>query len=196
MPSSRPRRRATLRAAGTLASVAALALTLTACIGAPAPSPTPTPSSSAEPIFASDEEALAAAEAAYRAFLETSVAVTNDGGTGPERLQAVAIGSALDAERATAERFRDEGLRTAGTAKFTVNDLQAVTADDSRGTIVTLYVCDDIRDLDLLDASGGSLVVEGRVVDIPYTVVIEGVDAEVLRVSEKDLWTRENFCLS
>jgi hypothetical protein len=164
-------------------------------MGNRAPTPTPTASSSAEPIFASDEEALAAAEAAYGRFLEASTAVTNESGSDPARLDAVATEQALEDEREAAARFHEQGLRTSGVVGFRFHDLQSVVTDNSSRVVITIYVCDDLRELDLLDESGNSVVVDGRVVDVPYTVEVEGSVAEQLKVSEKELWTRDNFCL-
>ena len=193
MPIPRRRRPAPRRIDVVTGAAAVLALALSGCVGAP-PAPTPSPSTPAEPIFASDEEALAAAEEAYARFLLTSTAVTNDGGADAERLDAVATGLVLDDERSAAKRFREQGLRTVGVVDFRVEDVQSVMAD-SGGASIALYVCDDLRGLDLLDADGNSLVVDGRVVDVPYTVAVEGADADSLKVSEKELWTRDNFCL-
>ena len=60
MPISRPKRRPLRRPGAALVAAGALALMLTGCVGAPGATPTPTPTEAA-PIFASDEEALAAA---------------------------------------------------------------------------------------------------------------------------------------
>ena len=185
------------RVVGVLAAGGALALVLVGCTGAPSATPTPAPTeTAAEPIFASDEEALAALSASYSDFLAVATTVTNDGGADPERLDSVAAGQALAEEAAAAQRFADDGLRTIGSTGFRVEELQSVEVDPSRGTVVTAYVCDDLRGLDLINSSGTSLVVEGRVVDIPYTVVVEGTTVDDLKVSEKQLWQRENFCQS
>jgi hypothetical protein len=194
MPTPRPQQSVPRRIAAVGAAAGVLALVLSGCVGTPAPTPTPSPSSPA-PIFASDEEALVAAEEAYGRFLEVSTEVTNAGGADPARLDAVAKGQALDDERAAAARFQEQGIRTAGLIGFRTHDLQSVAADGSGVASVTFYVCDDLRELDLLDANGVSLVVEGRVVDVPYTVGVEGSGADSLKVSEKELWTRDNFCL-
>jgi hypothetical protein len=196
MPKPRHDRSVTRRIGAGVTVAGVMALALSGCVGAPAPTPTPTASASAEPIFASDEEALAAAEGAYDRYLKTSTAVTNDGGADAGRLDTVAIGPALDDERAAAVRFQEQGLRTVGVVGFRVHDLQSVSADDSLGSSITLYVCDNLRGLDILGADGNSLVIQGRVVDVPYVVTVEGSDPDSLKVSEKELWTRDNFCLS
>lgn len=193
MPESPAPLRVRLRAGALAAIAGAVLLPLSGCSGAPAPTTAPTSSPTADPIFATDEEALAAAEAAYERFLEVSTSVTSDGGTDSDRLKAVATGQALAEEIDAAAEFEAEGLRTTGSVDFRVNELQS--SDVAGGLVqVTVYVCDDLRNLDVLDASGQSRVVEGRVVDVPYTVVLEG-DKTSLLVSKRELWTRDNFCL-
>ena len=86
MPISRPKRRAPRRLGAALAAAGALALVLTGCVGSPAPTPSPTPTEAA-PIFASDEEALAAAVKAYELYTRSVASqVTDDGGVEPERV--------------------------------------------------------------------------------------------------------------
>lgn len=191
MPSPRSRRRRSL----ALTAAGVVALVLSGCVGSPDSTPTPSPSESSSPVFASDEEALAAAEAAYGRFLAVSTEVTNDGGANAERLDEVATGKALEDERAAAVRFGNDGLRTTGVIEFTFRDLQSNVLDEEGTAVVTIYVCDDLRGLDLLARDGSSLVAEGRVVDVPYTVELRGPRAEAMKVSEKQLWERDNFCL-
>ncbi len=60
-------------------------LALTGCVdGDRLPTLPPTPTST--PIFASEEEALAAAEEAYAAYLEMSNLISSEGGVEPERI--------------------------------------------------------------------------------------------------------------
>ncbi|WP_448006081.1 hypothetical protein [Agromyces bauzanensis] len=195
MSSPRPRRFVMRRQGAAVAAAGILALALGGCVGTPASTPTPTPSASSEPVFASDEEALAAAEAAYERFIAVSTNVTNDGGANAERLDAVAIGGALKDERAAALRFEEQGIRTAGVIAFTLADLQSVYTNEAGSAVITVYICDDLRGLDLLASDGSSMVAEGRVVDVPYTVELQGANADLLKVSEKELWERDNFCL-
>lgn len=194
---SRPRRSVTNRAGAGVVAAASVALLLGGCVGVPGATPTPTAARSAspspEPIFASDEEALAAAEAAYERFLVASAEVTQSGGHDVDSLNQVAVGDALDTQLESAATYVSDNLRSTGQRTFTTHSLQSFVEDVSRGAVVTFYVCDDLRGLDVLDPSGASVVAADRVVDVPYLVVVEG-RPETMKVSEKDLWERNNFC--
>src|SRR5690606_919779 len=65
----------------------------------PDPMPTPPPTPSAAPVFASDEEALAAAEEAYGKYLETVDAILADGGSNAERLKPLVTSALFEHER-------------------------------------------------------------------------------------------------
>ena len=72
---------------GAHLGVGLLALVLAGCApDVPAIQVPPTPT--VTPLFASDEEALAAAEEAYAAYLAMSDEITSDGGERPERIPA------------------------------------------------------------------------------------------------------------
>jgi len=193
MPTPRPQRSVPRRIAAVSAAAGVLALALSGCVGAPAPTPTPSASSPA-PIFASDEEALAAAEAAYEQFLIASAQATGSGGTNLDALDEVAIGDAYKAQRESAAAYVKDSIRSTGQRTFKTHQLQSHSEDSDRGAVVAFYVCDDLRALDVVDAAGVSVVAPDRVVDVPYLIVVEG-KAGALKVSEKDLWERENFCL-
>ncbi|MGI9822154.1 hypothetical protein [Agromyces sp. Marseille-Q5079] len=179
------------------ATAAALAFTLSGCSADadPTSSPRPTASDDAAPIFASDEEAISAFQASYGEFLEASVDVTNGGGADVDGLSEVASGQALLDEQQAAEELTAEGLRTKGSASFSIHSVQEVDAT-ADSISITAYVCDDIHALDLIDDSGTSVVADDRVSDVPYTVVVAGAHPAELKVNEKVLWERENFCLA
>ena len=193
MPIPRRRRSAPRRIGVVSGAAAVLALALSGCVGAPAPAPTPSPSTQAEPNFASDEEALAAAEAAYERFLIASAEATGSGGTNVDALDEVATGNAYEAQLESAADYMEDNIRSIGQRSFATHKLQSHTEIQGRGAIVTFYACDDLRGLDVVDAAGVSVVAPDRVVDVPYLIVVEGMSG-ALKVSEKDLWERENFC--
>jgi hypothetical protein len=191
MPSPRSRRRRSL----ALAAAGVVALVLSGCVGSPDRTPTPSPSESPSLVFASDEEALAAAEAAYERFLVVSSQVTGSGGQATATLNEVATGEAYQAQIETASDYARDGIRSTGRRAFTTFRLQSHSSDGSEdGVIVAFYVCDDLRGLEVLDATGKSVVAPDRIVDVPYLVVVEG-KPNALKVSERDLWDRDNFCV-
>ena len=194
MPESPALLRVRLRA-GALATIAAVTLLAAGgCAGAPAPTPAPTSSAAANPIFATDEEALAAAEAAYEKFLVASAVMTGSGGSDTSALEAVAAGEALAAQVESAEAYAKEHIHSTGRREFETHKLQSVEPIGKNEIAVTFYVCDDLRGLTVLREDGSSAVSPDRVVDVPYLVTVEGGE-QTLKVSGKDLWERENYCL-
>ncbi|MFT4028689.1 MAG: hypothetical protein QM675_02335 [Protaetiibacter sp.] len=139
------------------AAVAALALALVGCT-TPDSTPTPPPTSDAAPVFASDEEALAAAEEAYGEYLATVSQVLADGGTHPERLKRYLVATLYEEELAGYEELAANGWRGIGAYSFemTPQDLDPASGE------LAVYVCDDRSALDIVDASGNSVVEDGR----------------------------------
>src|SRR5215207_3793459 len=75
---------------GALAAGGVLALVLVGCMGAPSPAPSPEPTETAAvPIFASDEEALAAAVDAYERYRAISAEISEAGGHDSNRIDPV-----------------------------------------------------------------------------------------------------------
>ncbi|MCD5346065.1 hypothetical protein [Agromyces sp. S2-1-8] len=183
---------ATALAAAGLAGV--LVFGLSACSPEPAPKPSPTPSASAEPIFASDEEALAAAVKAYEAYLRVASEATSAKGATRDALERVAVGTALDDLDASIVEYQDEGFHSNGYRSLGKTDLQSVKVSGAEVT-VTIYACEDLRSFDVLDAKGESVVLDDRVEDVPYEVVAAGDSSDELSISQRVLWEGENFCL-
>src|SRR5690606_24012229 len=76
------------------AATVTVAVLLSGCVQQ-GPEVTPPPEPSTTPIFASDEEALAAATEAYEAYLAMSDLIAQEGGVNPERIESVAVRKAL-----------------------------------------------------------------------------------------------------
>ncbi|MGV8883809.1 MAG: hypothetical protein ACOH19_16800 [Rhodoglobus sp.] len=176
---------------------AALAITLSGCFG-DTPSYTPAAEPTAAPLFASDEEALAAAEEAYRAYYEVSDQILNDGGNEPERLLKVATQQVVEFESESFTAFRESGYRSAGA---TVVDSVRFQAYDALATypeaIVTIYACIDVSETDVLDKSGTSVVEPGRQERLPFEVTFTaqaGASPFNLVVSGEEQWNDSNLC--
>ena len=172
-------------------SAAAAALLLTSLAGCidPGPVKTPVPTPSATPVFASDEEALAAAEAAYAAYQVVEDAIFAEGGANPERLTAVASRDFLDASLAGFDSIRSKGWRSVGKSAITSVDLQAYDPTASDIDIITVYLCDDVSAVDVLDSSGVSVVSPQRPDRTLFEVRfdLEPV-SKALLVASRDVW--------
>jgi hypothetical protein len=143
------------------AVVVAGMLLLSGCGGGD-PIPTLPPTPSATPIFASEEEALAAAEEAYAAYLEMWDSIASGGGVDPERLADYASGDFYEAELEGFETFRDNGWHAVGRSVLLSVDLQFADLTGQESIPVAAYVCVDVGSVDVLDGSGVSVVSPDR----------------------------------
>jgi hypothetical protein len=117
------------------------------------PIPTLPPTPTATPIFASEEEALAAAEEAYAAYLEMSNLIGRDGGTGPERIAELVTADRLETELQGFETLRQSGLRLVGNSTFEVVELQRADQVGENAEVV-FYACWDGSDSRVLNEAG------------------------------------------
>ena len=168
---------------------------LAGCVSAP----TPTPSTSAAtdaPVFASDEEALAAATEAYSAYLAAIDTVLAQGGGDTSKLADVASGEALVAETKTAEMYAERGYRSLGSTIFDSLKLQAIDGDGDGRTLVSTYLCSDVSAVDVLDLTGASIVPSDRVDRFPLQITFKNseVNSTRLLISSSETWTGSNFC--
>ena len=170
-----------------------LVLLLAGCVPAPAASPsspTPTP---AAPVFASEEEALAAAEQAYAAYLALADTIGQEGGSGSERARALLSPSLANEEIAGFENLAEQGLRTLGATSYSGFTAQSVELGSSTG-FLTAYVCSDVSGVDVIDGSGVSVVTPDRADKIPFVVTFDQVDGSVL-LGSKTVWTGGGVCV-
>ncbi|MCD2441483.1 hypothetical protein LQ757_04245 [Agromyces sp. SYSU K20354] len=194
MPTSRLKRRRSRRLGGAAAAASVLALVLTGCVGAAEPTPTPTPTEAA-PIFASDEEALAAAEQAYAAQLVVVDELSHAGGVAIEKLEEVATAEYAAGISASLERLSASGMRTTGATTFdTVELIEHFEADDVAH--VSAYVCLDIGDTRVVDSSGADVTPPDRILRAPLQVRFESrfLGANQLLVAGTEPWSGDDFC--
>jgi hypothetical protein len=145
---------------------------------------------------ASDEEALAAAEKAYREYLSVVDDVLQGGGVDTAGLGAVAADAALDQAEADAREFASLGYRTVGTTGLNSIELQRVDpgTEDSI-PIVEAYVCEDVSQVDLVNADGVSLVSDDRPPLTPFQVSFGSEDKRGLVLTSRSAWDGEGVCL-
>ena len=172
---------------------AALVLVLAGCTQ-PSPEPTPTPSPAPNPVFASDEEALAAAQKAYADYLAMSDLIFQEGGRQPERLKMVATDAIVESESAAFAEIERNGWRSDGATRFDSATLQAATYTGWSSTSITIYACSDVSGLDVLDPAGNSVVSADRPARQSFELTFVGSPDERLLLDEKELWEGAGVC--
>ncbi|CAN5255274.1 hypothetical protein BH09ACT5_BH09ACT5_10470 [soil metagenome] len=139
------------------------------------------------PVFASDEEALAAAEAAYRKYTAVSDQIFHEGGNGAQRLSEVATGDLLEVELEGFEQVRKLGYRNTGETAVSAVQLQQYSPSESGEDYVMVYLCEDVSAVDVLDSTGASVVSATRPARTFFEVSFDYVSGALL-VSRKEAW--------
>lgn len=183
-------RTARLLAAFLLAG--ATLMSLAACApGEPTPTPSPTVAQSDAPIFASDEEALAAAVAAYELHLSVTGEILA-GTAQVEQVREVTAPNYRDERVDELTSFVDSGLRATGDT--TIDTASLIERLDSVGeTIVSIYACQDVSATRLLNSSGEDITPPDRDVRVPLVLEFRGETSAIL-LSGNQLWSGDDFC--
>jgi hypothetical protein len=178
------------KTAGLGIAVAVVAVLAGCSPGTGMPVPPPDPTST--PVFASDEEALVAAEDAYGTYLDVSNDLGEGGWLDTGGLSAVLRGDALDEELDTAKSFSAKGYVQVGRSTFDTTTLQQWSSED--GVIsISVYLCLDVTAVDVVDDSGVSIVAPDRADRQSLEVVVDNVDGQ-FKVSGGDAWAGQPFC--
>ncbi|MEO8094921.1 MAG: hypothetical protein ABI632_08310 [Pseudolysinimonas sp.] len=144
-------------------------------------------------MFASDEEALAAAEEVYGRYLDVSDSVGASGWNDMSGLESVARDDALsDATRSAAE-YAAKGWRQVGVTTFDSMVLQQ-SRDTGAGSIaLVVYVCLDVTAADIVDKGGKSVVSTQRSDRLALEVGMDDLDG-ALKIDRSETWSGQNFC--
>ncbi|MEO7123640.1 MAG: hypothetical protein ABI400_11100 [Lacisediminihabitans sp.] len=149
-----------------------------------------------KPLFASDADALAAATKAYAAYLKASDQLLQAGGSGIERMESLVSGQSLEDERTSAKSFSEKGYRSEGETSFSNPTLQQSSSSPDGIGVVTIYVCVDVSKVDVLDATGQSVVSAARPDRQAFEVSFDkklNKDGGLL-VSSTDAWSGAGVC--
>lgn len=142
----------TLRTVRVVAALAVAVVALASC--APGPAPTPTPSAP----FATEDEAFAAAEATYRAYVDALNQVDLSDPETFEPVYALTTGDANATERENLSRMSAEGWSVAGASLVTRVD----SLSDSSESSISIGACVDVSAVTLLNSVGVSQVDPSR----------------------------------
>lgn len=158
----------------SLIAIGVVALVAGSVVGcAPGPEPTPTPTSA----FASEEEAFAAAEEVYWAYLEASaLRASGDSNATPEDLLT---GTALETDASTQQMLEEQGLRIVGTS--TIAEFVPIEADiEATVAKISAEICVDISGSRVLDETGADVTPVTRANKANVAVEFTGNNASLL----------------
>jgi hypothetical protein len=162
---------------------------LTGC--SPAATPAPSPTSTA--IFASEDEALAAATAVYQQYLAVSDQVSAEGGASADRLKPFLVDAYWPIEKSSVERLRINGVHTDGNSTFDSAELVKIS-DDMR--LLTVRLCADVSNVRIVDSLGEEVTPPDRVNRLPLEVEFsaEMADSRSLLIARSEVWATSSNC--
>jgi hypothetical protein len=182
--------RAVLTACAVVLAAGALAGCTSSHAGA---EPTTTAKPTPTPIFTSDADALAAATETYVDYVRASDDIGHDGGAHPERIMPYVTPEGLKHEEEVAAKLASEHSRGYGYTKINNTTLQS--REESHGVAtVTIYVCQDLSDVDVRDANGVSLVSPDRANFIGYVSTLRSSATGRLVVASNKYWSGGGIC--
>lgn len=158
----------------SVATAVFLLAAATACGSDSAPDPTPTaaanassPSTAAPATGTPEEAATSAAEGAVGDYYALTDLLLQDDTVSLDRLDEVAISTQLSAQENFLTAERAAGTQQRGDTVILETKVQSVSLDNSdpktgRVPSVTIDVCWDVSEVDVLDASGTSMVASDR----------------------------------
>ena len=171
----------------------ALVVSLTACVETtrlPAAEPSP----SVAPLFASDEEALAAATEAYEEYLVVVGEILRDGGANPERLRPLVSDEVYASELDGFNLFRESGYSAIGQSRLDAVQLQQHIVGVAGVAEVQIYVCVSIEETDVTDRSGQSVIDPNRPGRQAFEALfVSNVDGRLALTTESP-WSGAGVC--
>lgn len=178
-----------------LRNTAALSVVLVLAGCAPhEPEIMPVPEPSATPIFASDEDALAAATDAYAKYLNAVDKSLKSFDV--EMLKDSAEGEALSAALARAKTYKEVGNHQVGNSAListAPTDMESVLSSAEDDAPIQIYACVDFSSVDVRDSQGVSIVALDRPDRVYELVSLVWHTGEMkFKIASEEVW--ENEC--
>lgn len=154
------------------------------------------PSSEVAPLFASDEEALAAATEAYRSYIVVSSAVSGSQDADTSLLAEVAVPTHVEDLSASIDSLRSDGLRTQGAPVPFALSLQQYFEEENGDVTVIVYVCLDVADYRVVNAAGVDQTPADRDDQVGLEVELWAINdlAPTLKVAQSETWSGAELC--
>ncbi|MCX7521974.1 hypothetical protein OSC27_06735 [Microbacterium sp. STN6] len=182
-----------------IAAVALLSITaflLSGCASAPSPVKTHSSKPAATPVFATNDEALAAATKAYAEYQSIGQKIAQNGGEGATQIVSVVTPTKAKAELQEFKELRERGYRQVGESRYTKIQLQEDQITDVGGAL-SIYVCVDSSATDFVDAAGTSVLPSDRSPLATVVAQFKSASAEhpkQLVVSRIEPWSGKSIC--
>lgn len=155
--------------------------------------PSAPPAAEGEALFASDEEALAAAEAAYAEYLDVSNRILENGGVGEEELRPLVSEEVFSNESASFAERRESGWRSIGATKIEGATLQQVS-ETGNGAEVAAFFCLSYNEVDVVDSQGISVVSPDRPPFASFEAVVVFESAQDWVLERNSYWKARESC--
>ncbi len=167
---------------------------LTACTEATR-IPPPEQLTATEPLFATDEEALEAATAAYEEYLAVSADASSRPSEDPKLVAPLVTEQYLSDFKRSLEQLAVGGLRTTGSTALVNSSLQQYF-EDTGGATVVIYTCLDVTGATVVDAEGVDMTPADRalLVSLEVTLVSPSSSTNPLQVANSEAWSGGAIC--
>lgn len=135
----------------------------------------------ADPIFPSDDAALAAADAAFQRFIAVTNTIEADGGDGTDALAGVVSGDLLTQMTSAYEQMRSAGVHSVGATTVDGATFAGRTMDGDTET-VTIDACVDTSATTMVDATGAEQNSPDSRTRTPFEIEVSATSATVATV--------------
>jgi len=144
----------------------------------------------------SETDAIDLVEETYGAFVAVADQVLADGGKKPERLGAVATGSALTSAESDAHDFMVSKVHSVGKTKISNVTIQSYGSSSELSNDLYAYLCEDVSEIDVIDENGKSLVAPDRQPRQAFEVALSDDDSDGdYLVSSRETWQGAGVCV-
>nr|WP_146077546.1 hypothetical protein [Clavibacter michiganensis] len=155
----------------------------------------PTPSSSKDPIFGSQDEALAEATRAYKSYFEVSDEIASRGGLNPSGISDLVTPEFLSTTESGFDDLEAQSLHTNGRTQVRNVSLQSYRELNEIAE-VTIYVCVDISAVSVLNSAGENVTPPDRAntLSLVAELVSPASTSSNLVLSNNEPWSGDSFC--
>lgn len=145
------------------------------------------------PVFASDEDALAAAKMAYGNYLVISDLISQQGGVNPDRLKQAVTPELLAHQIEFFGTFAKSGQHQVGLSTITNVKLQRLEDDGYGHVTVTIYACTDFSGTRFLDSAGQDVTpTASRAATLELEFSLTPLSPLIM--SGSGLWSGQSIC--